>query len=53
MIQGTYKILSGTGRGTTEGGTGARAYSRTVSDLVPCPSTMLCMVPLPLQGRNA
>jgi hypothetical protein len=46
------KILLGTGRGTTEGGGGALASLRTVSGPLPRPSTMLRMVPLPLQGRN-
>jgi hypothetical protein len=49
---GFAKFLPKRGRGTTAGGGGARASSRTVSDLLPCPFTILCMVPLPVSGRN-
>ena len=45
-------VLPGTGRGTTEGGGGARAVvvnSRS-HDYCTCPSTMLRMVPLPQVG---
>jgi hypothetical protein len=45
------KTLPQWGRGTTAGGGGARAFSRDVRLLLPCPSTMLCMVPFPVPGR--
>jgi hypothetical protein len=44
-------ILPQRGRGTTAGGGGARASTLGVSGLLPCPSTMLRMVPLPVPGR--
>ena len=48
------QILPGTGRGTTRRvveGHSPLASVLTVTPTRPCPSTMLRMVPLPLQGR--
>ncbi len=52
-MMGFDKILPQRGRGTTAGGGGARASSRTDCGHIPCPSTMLRMVPLPVPGRIA
>jgi hypothetical protein len=50
-MMGFTQILPGTGRGTSEAGGGAGAWSHNVALLLLCPSTILRMVPLPRRGR--
>jgi hypothetical protein len=50
------KLLPGTGRGTTRRVVEGHVPVLLTSEVQftrPCPSTMLRMVPLPLQGRNS
>jgi hypothetical protein len=50
-MSGEHIILPRRGRGTTEGGGEARAWMIHLTFLLPCPSTMQSMVPLPVPGR--